>query len=146
MKKLKWFFKNIWYFRKILWSNRDFDHYYCTDIFIRSLEQLRDGIKKYQNHVNWKEDYRNISKAIRMLKRYSEGTIAFDIAERKYNYEPKIDFGEKDEFGRSKIIFLGDPEIRRLYYNEVKRVDILIRKKCIKYLMNTHTGLISWWD
>ena len=124
LRKIKWFLSNLWYYRKFLWSTRDYDHVYAMDAFILSLERLRDGINKYQNHLYYKIDLKNINRAIRTLKRYNTGTTEYDIAERKYNCKKN----------------------KELYYQEVRRIEKIIKKKAIRYLMNPQTGLETWWD
>lgn len=44
--KVKWFFSNLWRFRKILWRHRTWDYIYCVDLFADSLEWLKNAIEK----------------------------------------------------------------------------------------------------
>lgn len=42
---VKWFFKNLWRFRKQLWNYRTWDYSYCVGLFADSLEWLSEQIK-----------------------------------------------------------------------------------------------------
>ena len=144
MKKIKWFLSNFWYYKSFLWDTRDFDHGYCLDLFVLSLKRLRNGIKKYQNHLDYKQDVKNINKAIRMIER-SKGTFPFDYADRKFGFTPEIIFTPIEGTTSSKMCFI-DEEKTKLYYDEVKRIKKLIKKKVIKLLTDPAKGFETWWD
>lgn len=139
------FVKNIWRFRKELWKFKTWDYRFNIDLFVRSLELLKDGIIHYQNHINYKQDVKNINKCIRMIKR-RESEFKFDYAQRRLGYYPEIVW-EKLDNGDSRMDGWDcGQEKARLYYNEVRRIENLIEKKIIKLLHNQKTGLITWWD
>ena len=137
LSNIRWFLSNLWFYRKILWNTRNFDHAYCTDIFLKSLERLRDGIKHYNNHVNYKTDLKNINKTIRMIKRKTSDSM-FDIAQRKYPTNTNLIFAL--DFTKEHR------EQLKIYYDEVTRLEKLIDKKIIKLLTNPQSGLETWWD
>lgn len=135
------FFKNIWFFRRELYKYRNFDHHYCTMMFLKSLKGLRDGIKKRQNHVDWKEDYQNISRTIRIIERYYKDSFAFDLAKRIVGGEPEIVIvGIENSVGTIKF---RDQKLSTDYYKEVERIQSLLKEKAVAILLKNYE---AWWD
>lgn len=135
------FLKNIWFFRKELYNYRNWHYGYSTEIFLRSLEGLKRGIKSRQNHTLWEEDYQNISKTIRVIKRYHEESFCFDLAKRIIGGEPEPTI-EKNEDGQS-IFEFKNKELANKYYDEVNRIQGILRERSIKLLLENYE---KWWD
>lgn len=125
-----YFFKNTYRFKKQLSTFRDFDHYHCTSMFIRSLEILRKGIHKRQRHIGYEENVKNIGKTIRTLRRLENGFV-FDLAERHF---------------KTKFLECNNPEIKNKMSLYLQEKEKLIRRKAIKYLTDSNKGVETWWD
>lgn len=53
---IKWFFKNVVFFKKELWKYRPWDHHYCKDFYSRSIEGLHNqllfnGMEVYASRI-----------------------------------------------------------------------------------------------
>ena len=56
-----------------IWKLRDWDYGYVIEAEMNELIILRDGIKKYQNHLNWKRDVETLNVAIKLASEISKG-------------------------------------------------------------------------
>lgn len=52
---------------------RDWDYGYVIEAELNELKILRDGIKKYQNHLNWKRDVETLNVAINLASEIVNG-------------------------------------------------------------------------
>jgi hypothetical protein len=94
---LKYFFRNIWTFRKELLEYRNFDYCYNLILFKRSLEDLAHTLEFYGIDEDRLPKIKKMKKVIRRLD-YFINDSQFDEAKKTYpNVDTSIEFIEDDE-------------------------------------------------
>lgn len=145
---VKWLLRNIWGFRKELWTFRSWDYSHCIDMFAHSLEMLAECIK------NGNEERRSalkkvdaINELVSLLRKVSDGD----------------DFGCADEFFVGHHLTVPLEEYDKEYLNRKKdaleRIYRIIRGQDSDELKDINvsdydewvekfdgTGYEGWWD
>lgn len=111
---VKWLFKNLYSFRKILWTYRTWDHGYALDLYIKGLEDIYDTKLNDKWHVVTKSDLRKVKTALVALKEYSKESYEDDDL-NDYKYRTDTFFNVPKELRFVKFNFDSKVDERGLF-------------------------------
>ena len=130
-----------------IWKLRDWDYGYVIEAEMNELTILRDGIKKYHNHLNWERDVETINVAIKLALEMSKGgcdrekTLKTNLRNMK-RYMERTDHIEN-------ILNTPDTQkdIESGYTHELTAKSIVREEKVwiLYHKYRTHY-MRSWWD
>lgn len=139
---VKWFFGNLWRFRKILWNYRTWDYYYCNNLFADSLDWLAETIK------NGHEETRSANKKVTAIKELSSllrnltNDNDFGLEEPFINKEISTsEYNERYKHARKEYL---DRIYRIIYGQEHNDYDVTDYDNWVEHFDGT--GYESWWD
>jgi hypothetical protein len=151
LQDLKYGLKNIIKWFKIIWRDRDFDHYYLEVMMLEKLKGIRYSIEQYNKIIGdngkYVDHYRALNICIEILERrtsefYNElmyKNINVDIAyeKRMMFIDGKLEYAVNLDY---------DPKQGELLQNQIKNVySIELRdQKVLGKLIGTY--LSNWWD
>lgn len=147
---VKWFFGNLWRFRKILWNYRTWDFSYCNELFAESLEWLAHTIENgHEEQRSANKKAKKIKELVKLLRKLTDASD-FDTWEN-----PKYWKGNKLLIPTDKLA-----DIQR-----IRMEDTLVKILCIikgqhpndiehsmadnydEYVKEFDgTGYYGWWD
>jgi hypothetical protein len=119
---IKWFFKNLWNFRKVLVDYRPWDYCYCIDSFSTALEQMRDYI---YNHGN-EEDEERLKKVEQMEELLY--LLDYDPLENNINFDQLKDLPSQERI------------------DAIDKADISRQEQIKELLFDKEKGIWTWWD
>ena len=114
---LKWYFRNLKNFNKVLWNFRSFDHIYCVEMYTRSLELLRDSISNgNEERISANKKVNKINELIELLKQYDTYTDDADKDIGFFNYDLKW---KKNDDGSIQTVDDGNDKERKEKYKQL---------------------------
>jgi hypothetical protein len=134
------FFKNVWTFRKALWSHYWFDHHGTLKFLEIGLTNISDTIEKYGNEIDGPrlKKVAAMRRAIELIKNYNEDnyiTMAekelgdlvhhdweFEPVEDKPGYSRLIDKDTDEEKIHNRKVFDRAREIEEQEWNELFKI------------------------
>ena len=134
------FFKNVWTFRKALWSHYWFDHHGTLKFLEIGLTNISDTIEKYGNEIDGPrlKKVAAMRRAIELIKNYNEDnyiTMAekelgdlvhhdweFEPVEDKPGYSRLIDKDTDEEKIHNRKVFNRAREIEEQEWNELFKI------------------------
>jgi hypothetical protein len=122
-------------------KQRDWDYGYVLEAELKELEILRDGIAKYQNHVNWKRDVETLDTAIHLLKEIigDDENFIFGLDDKRYVNDKNLRrFLNNDKQFDAWKDLLKSPGLYKASVREVKIWHLYHEYR--KFYMQT------WWD
>lgn len=154
------FIKNIWRFRRELWSHRWWDYHFTLKMFKRSLEIQEAGmrLKGIEDSESLNKKLANIKKAIQLL----ENRIADNYIERieseygalimkEWKFEDSengsyvlVDEDTEDEKKHNRMIFKKAHNLEEKEWTELW--EIIKGKKWKEYKDWDGSDLRGWWD
>ena len=154
------FLKNIWAFRRELWSHRWWDYHFTLQIFQRSLKIQEEGTRTKGIEIDssrQKKEYK-MRKAIELIQNKLDGNYieriekqygALSIKEWKFeetdnNSYILVDEDSIEEMEHNRMIF---DKAHRLEEKEWKELwEIIQGKKYKEYKNYDGSDLRAWWD
>lgn len=136
-RNIKWFFKNIWLFRKTLWHNRTWDY---SGMLQAMDDHLSGQIKYGMSHIENSDKYMKSMKIAReLVRRINEDSYHEDKVDLKWSSRSIDDEG----FRRLQIV--------RKKKNDLPTVDLAMsidyRKQDLEMLSNIiRKHMLFWWD
>jgi hypothetical protein len=131
------FFKNVWTFRKALWSHYWFDHHGTLMFLQTGLTNISDTVEKYGNEVDGPrlKKVAKMRRAIELIKNYNEsnyidmaeselGPLAlheweFEDVEDKPGYSRLLDNDTEEEKAHNRKVFERAHEIEEKEWKEL---------------------------
>ena len=163
------FFKNVWVFRKALWSHYWFDHHGTLKFLEIGLTNTSDTIEKYGNEVDGPrlKKVAAMRRAIELIKNYNEDNYIemaekelgelvhhdweFEPVEDKPGYSRLIDKDTDEEKIHNRKVFDRTREIERQEWDEL--LTILKGRDYTKFDKDVDwdeqfdgSGIKGWWD
>lgn len=116
-----------------IWSQGDFDYAYVLHAELEELKILRDGINKYQSHLNYERDLERLDTAIRMLTM---------IANDDYYYHSYL------VNTRNASRYMSEDQIKSMNDNipEYYKEELYCRKVWRIYHKYREQYMRTWWD
>ena len=163
------FFKNVWTFRKALWSHYWFDHHGTLKFLEIGLTNTSDTIEKYGNEVDGPrlKKVAAMRRAIELIKNYNEDNYIemsekelgelklhdweFEPVEDEPGYSRLVDKDTDEEKIHNRKVFDRAREIERQEWDELftilKGQDYTKFDKDIDwYEQFDGSGIKGWWD
>jgi len=134
------FFKNVWTFRKALWSHYWFDHHGTLKFLEIGLTNISDTIEKYGNEVDGPrlKKVAAMRRAIELIKNYNEDNYIqmaekelgelvhhdweFEPVEDKPGYSRLVDKDTDEEKIHNRKVFERAHEIEEQEWNELFKI------------------------
>lgn len=139
---IKWFFKNLWRFKRILWEYRTWDFSYCNNLFANSLDWLADQIKNGHEEVRSANKKVSAIKELASLIRRLTDDDDFGLEEPFINKEISIDeYDKRRKHTRKEYL---DRIYRIIYGQENEKYDKTDYNKWVENFDGT--GYEGWWD
>lgn len=163
------FFKNVWTFRKALWSHYWFDHHGTLKFLEIGLTNTSDTIEKYGNEVDGPrlKKVAAMRRAIELIKNYNEDNYIemsekelgelklhdweFEPVEDKPGYSRLVDKDTDEEKIHNRKVFDRAREIERQEWDEL--FTILKGQDYTKFDKDVDwdeqfdgSGIKGWWD
>jgi hypothetical protein len=131
------FFKNVWTFRKALWSHYWFDHHGTLKFLEIGLTNISDTVEKYGNEVDESrlKKVAKMRRAIELIKNYNESNYIemaekelgnlilrdweFEDIEDKPGYTRLVDKDTKEEKAHNRKVFDRANEIEEKEWKEL---------------------------
>lgn len=146
---IKWFFKNLFNFRHVLWEYRDWDYAYVRDLQIFGLRNLVKCLEHgHEEDVSRNKKIARINELIKLLEHNFESTI--DIIEYE-KWRPKRNkriFEIMNGQDAKKIGKIVDARKKELKESEPEKYEEH-EKQCFYQLWADEfdgTGCEGWWD
>lgn len=130
-----------------IWKLGDWDYGYVIEAEMNELTILRDGIKKYQNHLNWERDVETLNVAIKLALEISKGTWNNEKI-LKTNLRNMKRYLKRTDHIESILSTPDTPkDIESGYTNELTAKSIVREEKVwiLYHKYRTHY-MRSWWD
>lgn len=147
--KLKAFIKNCWYYKSILWHDRDFDHYYFLTVMETKLNKMARHFASDNCHsINGLKDSKNIKLCVELIKRLKENSYSeFYCRDRPEEF---MTFSEPDDRGYTECFF--KEYIKTSHFGPIEESFIWDREKYMRkqdydylfHMLRKH--LDTWWD
>jgi len=163
------FFKNVWTFRKALWSHYWFDHHGTLKFLEIGLTNISDTIEKYGNEVDGPrlKKVAAMRRAIELIKNYNKDNYIemsekelgelklhdweFEPVEDKPGYSRLVDKDTDEEKIHNRKVFDRAREIERQEWDEL--FTILKGQDYTKFDKDVDwdeqfdgSGIKGWWD
>lgn len=68
-RKIKYGIQNLWYWRKVIWNDRDWDYYFLSKMIVHKMKRMDKHFLEYSNHVNREKDVRKMRCFYKRLER-----------------------------------------------------------------------------
>lgn len=154
------FIKNVWRFRRELWSHRWWDYRFTLEMFKKSLEIQEAGmkVKGIEESLSLSKKLTKMRRAIELLENKIQDNY-IERAEKKYGELYLSDFGfeqtengdymlvdeeTEEEKAHNKLVFSKAHELERKEWNELWQ--IIEGKKYKEYKDYDGSDLRAWWD
>jgi len=89
---LKYGIQNFWYYKGVIWKDRDWDHHYFLVLLISKLKRMEKHLAKYSNHLRKDRDVLKVKIARIRLERFLND-----------NYEEPLWKEFREKWGDSKM-------------------------------------------
>lgn len=132
---LKWYFRNLKNFNKALWNFRSFDHIYCVNMYVRSLELLRDSISNgNEERTSANKKVNKINELIELLKQYDTytddaykdiGFFNYDLKWKKNDdgsVQMVVDENDKERKEKHKQFLKREKELEHEYRSKITKI------------------------
>lgn len=142
----------------VIWNDRNWDYWFIYVIIRKKLDNTRQSLKKYHNHVHWERDYDNISKVVFALDRLIKNNYS-DMVYKELEEE----FGELNlssekienknlyqlMFTRDKVDYSNEKQVERLERKTKQAInrEKYLREQDKKFVFSEMCKHIEeWWD
>ena len=160
IRRLKEFLSRWFSYFPVLYRAYDFDYSSILDVERHQIKRVSDCIAKYQNHLHWDRDVRNMNLALKLLDIIEEegevellpegiehlifhddGKVELN-PESYYKLNRYVNIKNANRFIKDLSYYKFDDPIRRDMYKDKLRVE----KAWKLYFKLRHYKTREWWD
>lgn len=160
IRRLKEFLSSWFSYFPVLYRSYDFDYSSILEVERHQIKRVRDCITRYQNHVNWERDVRNMNLALKLLDIIEEDgeaeLLPKDIEHIFFKEDGRLEVNPKSYYKLNRYVntknakrFLQDVSLYNFEdpRNGDKDKDRLrVEKAWNLYYKLRHYKTREWWD